>query len=202
MDGNDFNAVVEEFKQHIIAHNVEHLQYVESLVDEAREKQKTFREYVEKQAHWGPGVGYMREISRRLGMGYGQSSVSKKYDGRPENLFYGYSKYLQQTYPWYFKMTERYSYGKKAVDGETRKEMFLRIATDEATAAIESFLKKVEEKAGEIQGAKYLYIEAGNINGVVVGSKSDVKVTTFGAGGWNIQRYHFRTRVTALKERA
>lgn len=202
MNGKNFEAVVEEFRQYIIAHNVKHLEYVQSLVNEASEKEKTFRAYVKEQVNWGGETGYMRKIYHSLDFKFGASSVSKKYDGRPEPLFYGYNCYLKKTYPWYFKMTEKYGYGKKAVDGETREEMFVRIATDEANASIENFLKKVEDKAGEIEGAKTLYIEAGNINGIVVGSNCDVKVTTFGAGGWNIQRFHFRTKVTALKQRA
>ena len=203
MNGKNFEAVVEEFRQYIIAHNVKHLEYVHNLVEEAQEKQKSFMEYVENQANWRNDVGYMREISYKIKRGnFGQSCVSKSYDGRPYDLFYGYSKYLQKTYPWYFNMTEKYRYGKKAVEGETLEEMFVRIATDDANNHIEKFFKKVEEKAGEIQGAKALYICNGDINGVVVGSNCDVKVTTFGAGGWNIQRFHFRTKVTALKQRA
>lgn len=199
MDGNDFKAVVEEFRQYIITQNVKHLEYVASLVEDAINKENQFRKYVDEQRE----QGYMIEILRRLGRPYfGASSVSKRYNGRPESLFYGYHCYLKTTYPWYFKMTEKYSYGKMAVDGETREEMFVRIATDDANKCIENFMAKVEEKAGEIEGAKELYLRAGNINGIVVGSNADVKVTTFGAGGWNIQRFHFRTKITALKQRA
>lgn len=202
MDGNDFKAVVEEFRQYIITQNVKHLEYVASLVEDARNKENQFRAYVKEQANWGGETGYMRKISHALGSTFGASSVSKRYNGRPESLFYGYHCYLKTTYPWYFKMTEKYSYGKMAVDGETREEMFVRIATDDANKCIENFMAKVEEKAGEIEGAKELYLRAGNINGIVVGSNADVKVTTFGAGGWNIQRFHFRTKITALKQRA
>lgn len=157
MNGTNFEAVVEEFRQYIIAQNVAHLNHVHDLEEKMNEKKgEEFRE---------------------------------SYD------------YIHKTYPWYFKMTEMYRRKKYVVD-ETLEEMFLRIATDDANKSIENFMTKVEEKAGSIEGAKELYICNGDINGIVVGSDADVKVTTFGAGGYNIQRFHFRTKVTALKQRA
>lgn len=57
-------------------------------------------------------------------------------------------------------------------------------------------IARVEEKAGEIQDASGLYVAMnGEINGVIVGSKGNVVVETIGAGGYNIQRFHFRVLV-------
>ena len=49
---------------------------------------------------------------------------------------------------------------------------------------------------GHIVDASHLYVaENGELNGVVYGDISNATVTTISAGGWNIQKFHFRTLV-------
>lgn len=53
---------------------------------------------------------------------------------------------------------------------------------------------------GVIEDAKYLTIgDTGELNGYVSGPEGKCSITTFGAGGWNIQRYHFRTSFRKIK---
>lgn len=84
-----------------------------------------------------------------------------------------------------------YRYGGK-VD-EQKLEKFLNAEVD---AKYKNLVKRITEKAGEIIDANGLYIARnGEINGLVKGSKRSVKVETIGAGGYNIQIFHFRTLV-------
>lgn len=58
------------------------------------------------------------------------------------------------------------------------------------------FLYKVAEKAGSILDASFLRVAGdGSLNGYVKGTKATVKVQTILAGGWNIQRLHYRVLV-------
>lgn len=54
---------------------------------------------------------------------------------------------------------------------------------------------------GPITNAKYLYISGGDLNGVVLGEKGVGKIQTFSAGGYNIQCFHWRTRVDDVTEK-
>lgn len=61
-------------------------------------------------------------------------------------------------------------------------------------------VKEVTEITGIITDAQGLSIHAGELNGIIIGEKGKAKVQTFSAGGWNIQCFHYRTRVDRVKE--
>lgn len=63
------------------------------------------------------------------------------------------------------------------------------------------FYTNVTNITGPIKDAKNLYISAGDLNGVVIGEKGAAKVQTFSAGGWNVQCFHFRTRIDDVTEK-
>ena len=52
---------------------------------------------------------------------------------------------------------------------------------------------KITDAAGLTIGAK------DDLNGFIIGDKGTAKVTTIGAGGYNIQCYHFRTLIREAK---
>lgn len=54
---------------------------------------------------------------------------------------------------------------------------------------------------GPITDAKHLYASAGDLNGVIVGEKGVAKIITISAGGYNIQCFHYRTRVSDVTEK-
>lgn len=56
---------------------------------------------------------------------------------------------------------------------------------------------------GVITDASHLYVgEDLNLNGVVIGEKGKAYVRTIGAGGYNIQQFHYRVLVNEIKEKA
>lgn len=61
---------------------------------------------------------------------------------------------------------------------------------------LETLVYRVKEKTGEITDAGGLQLGMnGEINGTVVGEQGRATVTTIGAGGYNIQCFHFRVLV-------
>lgn len=58
---------------------------------------------------------------------------------------------------------------------------------------------RVSDVAGVIKDASNLTIRNGNINGYVVGDKGNALVETIGAGGYNIQCFHYRVLVKPMK---
>lgn len=61
-------------------------------------------------------------------------------------------------------------------------------------------IAKTNEYIGSITDASGLRIGAkGDLNGYIKGPKGTVHVQTVGAGGWNIQRFHFRTLFHKIK---
>lgn len=75
-----------------------------------------------------------------------------------------------------------------------------KILDKEVIIRYNTLVKQVTDITGEITDASNLRMGAkGEINGIVVGVKGKAKVETFGAGGYNIQIFHYRTRVTEVK---
>lgn len=64
---------------------------------------------------------------------------------------------------------------------------------------------RVKDIVGEATGWSGLYLTHGNeyegvtVNGIVIGTAGAAKVETISAGGWNIQKYHYRTLVHAYR---
>lgn len=66
----------------------------------------------------------------------------------------------------------------------------------DAKVKYDHLIKQVEETTGEITDATMLSIgDKGEINGLIIGKEGTANVWTIGAGGYNIQRFHFRTLV-------
>lgn len=62
-------------------------------------------------------------------------------------------------------------------------------------------INSITNITGPITDAKHLYISGGDLNGVVTGEKGVAKIQTFSAGGYNIQCFHWRTRVDDVTEK-
>ena len=76
------------------------------------------------------------------------------------------------------------------------EEQIVKEVEKDVISRYKALVKKVEAKAGKIIDAGNLYFgyDAG-INGVIIGEKATVTVTTIYAGGYNIQQLHYRVLV-------
>ena len=107
------------------------------------------------------------------------------------------------------KKDEYYSYdnnfGYNATDGEYVLKAFnddklSKIIEAEKKAKYEDLCNRISAVVGEITDVSNLRISAkGNLDGIVEGTKGRAKVETIGAGGWNIQCFHYRVLVHKLK---
>lgn len=69
----------------------------------------------------------------------------------------------------------------------------------EADSKYDFIIERTNEIVGQITDATNLKIgRKGDLNGYIIGTRGVAKVQTIGAGGWNIQRFHFRTLIHAM----
>lgn len=62
-----------------------------------------------------------------------------------------------------------------------------------------NLVEKVKEITGRITDASFIRVnEKGSLDGYIEGENGRARVNTFEAGGWNIQRFHYRTKVTKI----
>lgn len=95
------------------------------------------------------------------------------------------------------KFNERWNHVKQFFASSLSWEDAMRKAISaEKIAKYDDFLNRIIAATGTIQDASGLYIGLkGDINGFVIGDKGCAEVQTIGAGGYAVQRYHFRTLV-------
>ena len=76
------------------------------------------------------------------------------------------------------------------------REEWEKEADSQKKAKMLNLIARVRKVVGTITDANGLYLtDNGEINGVVKGTEGNAAVRTIVAGGWNIQRLHFRTLV-------
>lgn len=67
---------------------------------------------------------------------------------------------------------------------------------NDANDIYDDIIERTNKITGKITDASNLSIGAkGELNGYIIGEKGTAKVNTIGAGGYNIQRFHFRTLI-------
>lgn len=89
----------------------------------------------------------------------------------------------------YRNETERLSYLEALLEADRKAKLL-------------DLVNRINHVIGSIENASGLRIDGkGCLNGIVSGPKGTAKVETIGAGGWNIQCWHYRTLVHKLKEK-
>ena len=79
---------------------------------------------------------------------------------------------------------------------ELDEEKLEKDLTNEYNRKYDWIIERTNEIVGQITDASYLSVgDKGDLNGIIKGTKGDARVQTIGAGGWNIQRFHFRTLI-------
>lgn len=71
--------------------------------------------------------------------------------------------------------------------------------TAEADRKYDFIIERTNAIAGKITDATALKVGSkGDLNGYIIGERGRAKVQTIGAGGYNIQCFHFRTLINAI----
>ena len=89
----------------------------------------------------------------------------------------------------------QFEHGSK--DWETTMKEDLEI---EKNRKYDDLIERTNRIVGQITDASRLQISAkGNLDGFILGTKGTAKIETIGAGGYNIQCFHFRTLIHEVK---
>lgn len=85
-------------------------------------------------------------------------------------------------------------------DKDVRGAFLDKVLETEKKRKLLDLVYRIKDVVGEITDASGLRVNVKlNLDGIVVGTKGKAKVETIGAGGWNIQCFHFRTLVNKIK---
>lgn len=80
------------------------------------------------------------------------------------------------------------------------EDKFERELKQDAEAKYDDIINRTNEICGKIVDATGLSVgPKGELDGIVIGERGNAKVQTIGAGGYNIQCYHFRTLIHEVK---
>lgn len=93
--------------------------------------------------------------------------------------------------------TERWSHVLQFNHGDQDWETTMRKDIEiEKNRKYDNIIQRVNSEVGQITDACGLTIGINaDLNGVIIGERGAVKIETIGAGGYNIQRYHFRVLI-------
>ena len=84
-------------------------------------------------------------------------------------------------------------------DEKNRLEYLEKVLEEDRRAKMLDLINRINKVVGTITDASALTISAkGNLDGIIVGEKASAKVETIGAGGYNVQCFHYRTLVHKL----
>lgn len=186
---------LEEWKQlahkwHIINYNA-YVDFVKSIDEEVREAKTEALKTLPVYAEYLDEDGEVHEYYRNF------SSI---YPKSPMELFL---EERELDYDTVKKAKKEYASGAILIMDSIRNEEE-RLAWLEKTLEAEKKAKlldlitRINGIVGTITDATELKIKGGNLNGIITGEKGKAKVATIGAGGYNIQCFHYRTLIHEL----
>ena len=89
----------------------------------------------------------------------------------------------------------------KRIEGKEKEIAKLNKDLDkDANTKYDFIIERTNAIVGTITDATNLKIgRKGDLNGFIIGERGKAKVETIGAGGYNIQCYHFRTLINKIR---
>lgn len=96
----------------------------------------------------------------------------------------------------------KWEFIKHYIDRGSKEDAYEKLEKDleaERKRKYDFIIERTNKIVGEITDAAGLTITAGELNGIIIGTKGKARVTTFGAGGYNVQIFHFRTKISEAK---
>lgn len=158
--------------------------------------QNTFPKYIEALSEYNKLIGENSDKRNNLWT-IKDLDERRKLRNTLEAEYNGLRKEFRETWNWIA------AYEVRQYNAETRRyERVLDVAKLDRELDIEAdrkydfIIERTNEIVGEITDASDLKIGAkADLNGIVIGTKGKAKVTTIGAGGYNIQCFHFRTLI-------
>ena len=83
---------------------------------------------------------------------------------------------------------------------EVDEQLLDRRLKEEKEKKYKDLVNRVTAVVGNIQDVSNLHIAAtGQLNGIIIGDAASAKVETIGAGGWNVQVFHYRLLIHKIK---
>jgi hypothetical protein len=80
------------------------------------------------------------------------------------------------------------------------EELLEKDLQTEADRKYDDIVNRANAICGKITDARGLWVgNKGDLDGIVIGERGTAKIQTIGAGGYNIQCYHFRTLIHEVK---
>ena len=80
------------------------------------------------------------------------------------------------------------------------EEKVAKYVNREIEAHKEQLYNRIGDKAGNIKKVFLKFAIDGTIEGIIEGDKATVSINVIGAGGYNVQRFHFRTLIKVVKD--
>ena len=170
---------LEVWKARVFEHYQKSVEQYIPLREEFYQKRKAYREQEQK---------YFRENHIRT-----WKDENRFWDNAPEWAI-EYKEY-ETAFIDKWKFLQEYLIGEK-LDTEKLQRDLIR----EANNKYDDIINRTNKIVGTIQDASNLHIGLkGDMEGYIVGDRGKATVQTIGAGGYNIQCYHFRTLVNEKK---
>lgn len=165
------------------------LVYKEKLAQKVELAQK---EYIEK--YVVPESAQNQEMFQKYGYSFFLGRHNRKMDAflKEKNLYYSQVKSAENAFAGAIVL-KMYDY---RFDEEEMLKYLNKVLEEERKSKLIDLINRVTSCGGKIQDATYLTINnKGMLDGFLKCEKGRVKVETIGAGGFNIQCFHFRTLV-------
>ena len=152
----------------------------------------------------------IKEMAKQF-RGWDESDELKQLRSEYHEHFYGKYEY-KEYYNSYMKRNERiktkveegkwefinnYFYAQNIEEGLQRLD---RDLTNEMNRKYDFIIERTNKIVGQITNTEDLKIGMnGELNGIILGTRGKAKVETIGAGGYNIQIFHYRVLVKEVK---